>query len=108
MVESEKVLDCIKSGDGGVYLDLKISPNAEKNSIEGVNPWRNNLTISIKAEPREGRANQELIDFLSDMFHIDMNMIKITKGAKTSQKRIFFTGSNKKKLADKIMRSLDG
>ncbi len=30
--------------------------------------WRNELKVRVKAEPREGKANQDLITFLSHSF----------------------------------------
>jgi uncharacterized protein (TIGR00251 family) len=44
------------------------------------NKWNSSLEVSLKSKPIKGKANAELISFLSDHFHIDKTYIKIISG----------------------------
>lgn len=44
------------------------------------------LKIKIKAAPREGEANECLIEFLSDVFKISKNKVHLMQGESSRQK----------------------
>lgn len=59
-------------------LSVKIIPNAKVSEIIG---WENNhLKIRIKAQPIEGKANDELIRFLAKTFKLTQSDITIKSG----------------------------
>jgi len=65
-------------------LKIQITPNASKNEIIG---WVNDsLKIKIAAPPKKGKANKELIAFLSKEWNIPRYTIEIVKGFKNRQK----------------------
>ena len=47
----------------------------------------NKITVSIKSEPRRGKANAELIKKLSRHFEVDSSRIRMVSGL-TSKKKI--------------------
>jgi uncharacterized protein (TIGR00251 family) len=47
----------------------------------------NEITISIKSEPKHGKANKEMIKMISDFFGVPENSIHIISGL-TSRKKI--------------------
>lgn len=107
MVGTKKILGCIKEGDGGIYVDLKISPNSSETKIDGVNPWRNRIHVSVTEEAKDGKANEMLIDHLSNILETDADGIMITKGVKSDKKRIFLKECDKEHIAKKISSILD-
>ncbi|MDD4289845.1 MAG: DUF167 domain-containing protein [Patescibacteria group bacterium] len=64
---------------------IKIQPNANENKI--VEEKDDFLKIKIHAIPEHGKANDELIKFLSKHFKIPKSNIGIIKG-KTSKNKI--------------------
>ena len=64
-------------------IALRVIANAKKREIrmEG-----SSLKIKLISPPREGKANQELIDFLSSVFGIKRSDIKIIRGEKERNK----------------------
>lgn len=66
----------IKEGKGGIVLQIIVIPNAEANSIVGIEPWKKRLKVKIAASPMGGRANRELIKFLSKLFKRDVIIIR--------------------------------
>lgn len=80
-------------------LQIKVIPNAKKSEFVG---YRNNvLTIRIKAPAIDGKANKELIDFLSKELKIAKGDIKIIKGEKSNTKLL--TINYLKDLSDLIV-----
>jgi len=66
---------------------LKITPNSSKNEIiEELSD--DTLKIRLKAPPVEGKANEELIKFLSTVWKIPKTRIKIIKGLTSKNKTI--------------------
>lgn len=68
-----------------VKITVKIQPNAKKSEIVGREG--DVLKIRIKAPPVEGKANDELIRFLSKEWKIPKSEIKIVYG-KTGKLKI--------------------
>ena len=52
--------------------------------VEKIN--ENEFILQVKAPPKEGRANQEVIELLSEYFHVSKSRIKIIKGHKSKNK----------------------
>ncbi|MBI2576624.1 DUF167 domain-containing protein [Candidatus Woesearchaeota archaeon] len=46
-----------------------VKPHAKQNAIEGFDTQRNAYLVSIKAEPRDNKANIALVKFLSRELH---------------------------------------
>jgi uncharacterized protein len=69
-----------------LFFEVKIIPHSSKNEIIG---WENNcLKIKIKEIAEKGKANKELIDFLSKIFKIAKSSINIVKGHSSRIKKI--------------------
>lgn len=64
-------------------IALKVITNAKKREIkmEG-----SSLKIKLISSPREGKANQELVNFLSSIFGVKKYEIKIIRGEKERKK----------------------
>ncbi len=106
-MNSENLSECMQDGNRGVYIDVAISPNSSRDEITGVNQWRDNLEISIKAEPTEGKANTALIDFLSQSLEISKEKISITKGKRSENKRIFISEISEEEIQKKILNMFE-
>ncbi len=69
---------------GEVRISVRVSPGAPRNEVVGCvdGVWR----IKVAAPPVEGKANKELVDFLSDKLDVSKSALTISRG---------FTGRNK-------------
>jgi uncharacterized protein (TIGR00251 family) len=75
-------------------LQIKVIPNSSTNKIAGKFLDQNGLEyykINIVATPQDGRANQELIKFLSQHFKIPKSKITILRGEKNRIKIVEIT-----------------
>ncbi|MBR5130140.1 MAG: YggU family protein [Alphaproteobacteria bacterium] len=60
-------------------IKIRVSPNAKRNGFEGV--WNDtHLKLALRAPAVDGKANEAVIDFLSDFFHIKKSQIEIVSG----------------------------
>jgi uncharacterized protein (TIGR00251 family) len=66
-------------------IDIKVITNAKKKEILKAG---SELKIKLTSSPRDGRANEELIEYLSECFHVKKSDIKIIRGEKEKRKVI--------------------
>ena len=72
------------------FLSIKVVPNASRNQIA---KWENQtLTVRIQSPPNDGKANKELIAYLSKCTGLPQNGIAIKRGGSGRQKLIAFNG----------------
>lgn len=75
----------IKEHEDGCVISVVVVPNAKKNMIVGVDENQGRIRIKVKSPPSEGRANAELIKFLSKLLN---TKIDILSGSKSRKKEL--------------------
>ena len=71
-------------------LALKAIPNAPRNAVAG---WLGDaLKVKIHAPALEGRANEELCDFLAAQLSLPRRAVTVAHGGKSRQKRVRIAG----------------
>lgn len=74
-------------------------PNSDNFEITGINPWRNQVRISVKAAPKKGAANKELLNELESILGCP---VKILSGEKSRSKKILIEGLSENTIVDKL------
>lgn len=69
-----------------IRLSVQITPNAKKSEVIGVH--EDALKIRLQAQPIEGKANEALVRFLSDVLGVPKSAITITHGHTNKRKII--------------------
>jgi len=64
-------------------VEIRVIPNAKKNAITRTG---DGITVRLTALPLEGRANEELIRYLSDVLKVRKSAIRIVRGEKNRRK----------------------
>ncbi|MBQ7413644.1 MAG: DUF167 domain-containing protein [Alphaproteobacteria bacterium] len=60
-------------------LAIRVLPNARRSGVEGL--WNgSHLKIALSAPPVDGKANEALINFLSDFFDLRKSAITLLTG----------------------------
>jgi len=77
--------EALKKVKEGVVISFDISPNAKRTEFYGYNRWRRSINIRVKAPPKGGKANKELIKFLQNTFEAD---VEIVSGLTSTQKSV--------------------
>lgn len=76
----------LSSHPKGTLVALYIQPGASRNEVSGEHNER--LKLKIKAQPQDGEANQELLNFLSDLLGIAKRKIHLVQGETSRQKLV--------------------
>jgi uncharacterized protein (TIGR00251 family) len=84
------------------YLQLKVTPNAARTAITGYG--NGYLQVKLAAPPVKGKANRELIDFLSRTLGVKRSTITIVKGMTGRNKVINVEGLTRQEIIDRILR----
>ena len=80
----------IQSSAKGISLRLKIQPQASHTQIVGLQGDPLRLKIRVAAPPVEGKANEELLQFLKKLLKLPISQIKILRGETSASKDILF------------------
>ncbi len=74
----------LKTKENGTVISIYVQPGARKSEIIGVHNER--LKIKIKAPPVEGKANEEIVNFLADKLNLSKSSIVLLRGEKSREK----------------------
>ena len=85
-------------------ITVHVQPNARRNEVlvfeDGV------LRVKIAAPPVKGKANKELIEFLSGLLGISKSSVTIEKGATSRSKVIGISGLSQDDVARRLAARL--
>ncbi|MFC2007508.1 DUF167 domain-containing protein [Chloroflexota bacterium] len=81
-------------------ISLKVHPNAARNEITGLTDQI--FQVRISAPPIKGKANKELITFLSRTLGISLGSLTITKGAASRNKLIAIDGMSQEEVTRRL------
>ena len=92
--------DAIKVAREGVILDLEITAGAKETTIQGYNPWRKRIEVRIAQRAQKGKANGELISFLSKLFNTSSKNIEIVSGLASSKKSVMILQGKQEEILE--------
>ncbi|HJH31068.1 MAG TPA: YggU family protein [Methanosarcinaceae archaeon] len=85
--------DAVKESKNGVIINLEVNPGSRSICIpSGYNDWRKRIEVKLTRNAQKGKANEQLIENLSDMFGLSTSDIEITSGAKSGKKSVIVRG----------------
>ncbi len=87
-------------------ITVKVKPSAPATRFRGVFDFNGEkvLKFDVAAPPEKGKANEELIKFLSKKLKISRSDIRIKSGETSREKRLEITGID----LEKILKILEG
>lgn len=94
-------LDMQSAEETQAKIAVLIYPGAAKNEITGVQ--NDVLRIKIAAPPVKGKANKELIEYLSHLLGITKGRLEIIKGTTSKNKLISIEGLSKVSVLEKLL-----
>lgn len=84
--------DALRQVQDGVILDLEITPNAKDTEVHGYNQWRKRIEVRLSEMAQKGKANEQLVSFLSDLLNVSSGNVEIISGHTSSKKSVKITG----------------
>lgn len=86
--------------EDGLVLLLYVQPGAKSTELSGLHDGR--IKIRLNAAPVDGKANKELLRFLSKELSISKSNIRFIRGEQSRQKDLKIKGFTKEALEDWI------
>lgn len=74
-----------------ISLTLHVQPGAARSEVAGL--YGEALKIRLAAPPIEGRANDALLKFISDLFEVPLRNAELKQGGQSRHKVVVVTGS---------------
>ncbi len=93
------------NGQHGVALPVRVIPRASRNEIVEILSDQT-VKIRLKAPPVEGKANEELIKFLSEILDIPKSKIEIVGGKTGRDKLVSILDAGADEINKKILANL--
>ena len=73
-------------------ISIKVKSRSRERAVEEVGA--NQFLVKVKCPPREGKANQEVIESLARYFGVPKSKVTIAGGLKSSQKVVLIEGKD--------------
>lgn len=85
----------------GAVLAVRVTPRASRSTFQGVLMKNDQpmLRIALHAPPIDGRANEELIAFLSRQFDLPPSSLEIIRGMQSREKLVRVVGVSANELS---------
>jgi len=83
-----------------VEISVRVYPNAAKNELVGITDgvWQ----VKVAAPPVKGKANKELIAFLSRLLDVSKSQIDIIKGHTSRNKIVAIDGLSQEDITKRL------
>ena len=85
----------------GVKISLRVYPNASRNEMVGFTDGV--LRVKVSAPPSRGKANRELITFLSRLLGMGKDSVNIIKGHTTRNKVVAIDGLSREEVMKRLL-----
>jgi len=82
-------------------ISLRVYPNASRSEIVGFTEGV--LRVKVSAPPSKGKANRELITFLSRLLRVGKGSVNIIKGHTTRNKVVAIDGLKREEVMKRLL-----
>ncbi|MDR1417563.1 MAG: DUF167 domain-containing protein [Endomicrobium sp.] len=86
-----------------MIIKVRVIPNSKRNEV--ISRVGSILRIKVVAPAVDGKANEELCDFLADFFDVKRSMIFLRKGERGREKTIEIVGRSEEEL-DEVLDTI--
>jgi uncharacterized protein len=90
----------IEERENGVILKVKVTPGSSRNAL--AQPTEDRLAVKLTSPPVEGKANKQLIKFLSKKLGVPPSSISIVRGVSSREKILFVAGVGGPEVREKL------
>lgn len=85
---------------GGVTFAVRVQPRARRNAVVGLKG--DALKVCVTAPPEDGRANEAVVELLSETLGVKRRQVVILTGATSRDKVVRVTGLTQGELAGRL------
>jgi uncharacterized protein (TIGR00251 family) len=94
--------ETIRPHSEGVLISIRVKPGSSRRSMRFLEDG--NLLASVHSQAAEGKANREIIRFLSHILGLPPSRLEITSGAKSRYKTILVRGLHPDEARDRLVK----
>jgi len=92
-----------------ILIKIHVIPGSSQSIFpSGYNNWRNCIEIKVKALAKENKANEEVIENISNYFNVMTKKVSIVSGKNRRDKIVSIKNIKKNYVCRKIEESLNG
>lgn len=103
------ISSCVQATlDGAVLLDIEVHPGAKRQGIIGFNEWRAKLNVAVRAQARNGMANEAVLHVLATSLGHSKASFSIVSGQISRLKKVRIEAMNSSQLLECLERCLEG
>ncbi len=85
--------EAIKDLGSDIIVDIEVTPGSRSVSVpSGYNEWRKRIEVKLTKNAQKGKANEQLVECLAELFEISSSNILISSGATSSKKSLLIKG----------------
>ena len=82
----DELSPAVKAQQGASVICCHVQPNASKNAVVGM--YGDELKVSLKTPPVDGKANKELCRFFAAEFDLSAGSVQLLSGQTSRRKRV--------------------
>ena len=99
--------DALKEVDAGIIIDIEVTPGSRSLCVpSGYNLWRKRVEVRLSQNAQKGRANEQLIGAMADLFGSRASDISIVNGMHNSKKSVLISGAEYSVIAGALRAKL--
>lgn len=99
---SEKRKYSFHDGKTGVAVAIRVTTRAAKNELVEIQD-DGTIKIRIKAAPVDGKANQMIIEFLSDLLDVPKSNVEIVAGLSSKNKLVSIMSLTSQQIQNRLV-----
>ncbi len=100
---TDSTLQYLRATKDGLILEVVVAPRAKRSKFVGFHGGY--PKVSLAAPPIEGRANEELVSLLKELFGIPGRDIELIRGDTSKRKAVLLRGISPEKVLQMLETS---
>ena len=99
--------DALKEVDSGVIIDIEVTLGSKFLCVpSGYNIWRERIEVRLSQNARKGKANEQLMSSLAELFDLRSSDISIVNGMHNSKKSLLLVNVEYSYVVDTLKGKL--
>ncbi|NLN43492.1 MAG: YggU family protein [Methanosarcina sp.] len=99
--------EAVKDLGSDIIVDIEVTPGSRSILVpSGYNEWRKRIEVKLTKNAQKGKANEQLMERLAELFGISSSDVFINSGATSSKKSILLKGVSYKQAVSIFGASL--
>lgn len=90
--------DAVTDAKNGVFIKIEVIQNTKTLGISGYNKWRKSIQVKLTEYARQGKANEQLLRYLSRIFQKPVRDVKLVSGTTSSRKLILLQNTDSEEV----------